>query len=282
MDTEEKMTRKDIEKLWSRLEDVPVDNDDKTESDFHVWPAGTYKYDIWHWFDQMYWEWGGVNALLYGDSALSKIYWVVLRLSFATDGDFRISLDGLKSFIDSRMGAKAPFYEFWCKELLTDKDTFDCERQVIQLEVGLPYEARKIEDTGNVEGSWLTLYRKCWMHDAIDEVLKPAYLWLFAEMSIANHHGLSSYLMFEPFQPFDFVDGEYSTPRIGQFKDGIMWTPKVPFMSGNYGDSWAQWELRMGDANCDYGEWARLGEAAEKAQKTWEETYVKEELNDED
>lgn len=282
MDAEKKMTKKELEELWSRFKDVPVDNDDKTGLDFHIWPAGTDKYEICEWFDEFYSEWGGVKALVYGASALPKIYRIVLRLSFATDGDFRISLDGLKSFIDSRLGIKAPFYEFWCKELLGDAGTFDCERQVIQLEVGLPYEATEIEDSGEVSGSWFTLYRKDWMRDAIDEVMKPAYLWLFAEMSIANHHGLSSYLMFEPFQPFDFVDGEYAVPRVGQFKDGIMWTPKVPFMSGNYGDSWVQWELRMGDADCDHKEWVRRGEAARKSQKAWEEEYIKEELENDD
>lgn len=280
MDAEKKMTKKELEELWAKLGDVPVDNDDKTESGFHIWPAGTDKYEIWRWFDEMYSKWGGVNALVYGDSALPKIYSVVLRLSFATDGDFRINLDGLKSFIDSRLGCKAPFYEFSCRELLTE-ETAGHERQVIQLKVWLPYEGTKIEDTGKVSGSWIPLCRARWMHDAIDEVMKSAYLWLFAEMSIANRHGMSSYLMFEPFQPFEF-NGECATPRVGQFKNGIVWTPKDPFMSGNYGDSWSQWELRMGDANCDREEWVRRGVAAKKAQKTWEEKYIKEELENDD
>lgn len=38
--------------LWESLEDVTLNMKDEINSDFHIWPAGTYKEDIWHWFDR--------------------------------------------------------------------------------------------------------------------------------------------------------------------------------------------------------------------------------------
>jgi hypothetical protein len=42
--------RKALE-AWIELADVPVDEDDNTESEFKHFPVGTSKFDIWHWFE---------------------------------------------------------------------------------------------------------------------------------------------------------------------------------------------------------------------------------------
>ncbi|WP_308990437.1 hypothetical protein QLS71_003000 [Mariniflexile litorale] len=42
----------DLEKMWSAFADIPFNLDDEIESDFYCWEKGTYRFDIWHWFDQ--------------------------------------------------------------------------------------------------------------------------------------------------------------------------------------------------------------------------------------
>jgi len=41
----------DLEKLWDEFSDVPIDSDDSIDVDFYYWEKGTYRFDIWHWFD---------------------------------------------------------------------------------------------------------------------------------------------------------------------------------------------------------------------------------------
>lgn len=46
------MTIRELEKMWSALGDVPINSDDEIEFDFYYWKKGTYRFDIWHWFDE--------------------------------------------------------------------------------------------------------------------------------------------------------------------------------------------------------------------------------------
>lgn len=41
-----------LPELWKRFEDVTVNSDDEIEQDFLSFPAGTSKFDVWHWFDE--------------------------------------------------------------------------------------------------------------------------------------------------------------------------------------------------------------------------------------
>ena len=45
------MTDAEIEKLWDELEDVPIDEDECLDVDWHSWSKGTHREEIWHWFD---------------------------------------------------------------------------------------------------------------------------------------------------------------------------------------------------------------------------------------
>lgn len=38
--------------LWEKLGDIPVNVDDEIEINFLGFPAGTLKFDVWHWFDE--------------------------------------------------------------------------------------------------------------------------------------------------------------------------------------------------------------------------------------
>lgn len=41
-----------LEKMWERFGDIPTNLDDEIEIDFYWWKKGTYRFDIWHWFDE--------------------------------------------------------------------------------------------------------------------------------------------------------------------------------------------------------------------------------------
>lgn len=51
----------ELETLWKLFGDVTINNDDEIEEDFIDFPAGTYRFEIWHWFDELYSK--GVKAL---------------------------------------------------------------------------------------------------------------------------------------------------------------------------------------------------------------------------
>lgn len=54
----------EIEALWDGLTDVPMNPDtERIEEDYYIWPAGTYREDIWYWFDENYSK--GVYWLMY-------------------------------------------------------------------------------------------------------------------------------------------------------------------------------------------------------------------------
>ena len=41
-----------LEELWDKFSEVPVNNNDEIEEDFLFFPAGTSKFEVWHWFDE--------------------------------------------------------------------------------------------------------------------------------------------------------------------------------------------------------------------------------------
>lgn len=42
----------DLEKLWNEFSNIPINIEDEIEEDFYCWKKGTYRFDIWHWFDE--------------------------------------------------------------------------------------------------------------------------------------------------------------------------------------------------------------------------------------
>jgi hypothetical protein len=47
-----KLNDTEIERLWDELEDVPIDEDECLDVDWHSWSKGTHREEIWHWFDE--------------------------------------------------------------------------------------------------------------------------------------------------------------------------------------------------------------------------------------
>lgn len=42
-----------VEELWDNLADVPIDPEtEELDESYYIWPKGTDKEDIWHWFDE--------------------------------------------------------------------------------------------------------------------------------------------------------------------------------------------------------------------------------------
>jgi len=49
--------------LWHDFSDIPINDLDEIETPFLHFPAGTCRFDVWHWFDER-WP-GGVHELLF-------------------------------------------------------------------------------------------------------------------------------------------------------------------------------------------------------------------------
>ncbi len=41
-----------LEKIWEEFGNIPTNSDDEIETDFYWWEKGTYRLDIWQWFDE--------------------------------------------------------------------------------------------------------------------------------------------------------------------------------------------------------------------------------------
>lgn len=64
LDSDSSFTDPDLEQLWDAFGDTPINDLDEIEEPFLDFPAGTYRFDIWHWFDERYSK--GVYFLAYG------------------------------------------------------------------------------------------------------------------------------------------------------------------------------------------------------------------------
>ncbi len=45
------ITDENLEKLWDKLTDIPTNDSDEIDQQFYNWPVGTFREDIWKWFD---------------------------------------------------------------------------------------------------------------------------------------------------------------------------------------------------------------------------------------
>ena len=64
LDSDGSFTDYDLEQLWDAFGDIPINDLDEIEEPFLDFPAGTCRFDIWHWFDERYSK--GVYFLAYG------------------------------------------------------------------------------------------------------------------------------------------------------------------------------------------------------------------------
>jgi len=52
-----------VKDLWSKLGDIPIDEDECIEEDFLHFARGTDRYTIWHWFEDTFYT--QVHDLMY-------------------------------------------------------------------------------------------------------------------------------------------------------------------------------------------------------------------------
>lgn len=45
-------TLSELNKLWGKLGDVPINEDEEIDISFLHFPKGTDRYTIWHWFEE--------------------------------------------------------------------------------------------------------------------------------------------------------------------------------------------------------------------------------------
>lgn len=61
-----------LKSLWNEFGKVPMDPETECiEEDWRGWKAGTFREDIWHWFDERHSK--GVVYLMYGEGRGKKI-----------------------------------------------------------------------------------------------------------------------------------------------------------------------------------------------------------------
>ena len=65
-----KLPKETVESAWKRFGDTPIGEDDCILQPFSIefgWKyiEGTDRFDIWHDFDELYADWGGVHALMF-------------------------------------------------------------------------------------------------------------------------------------------------------------------------------------------------------------------------
>lgn len=61
--TNNKITDRELEKMWDEFTDVHVDEDACLVNDWMYWEKGTHREEIWHWFDERHSK--GVYWLVY-------------------------------------------------------------------------------------------------------------------------------------------------------------------------------------------------------------------------
>lgn len=43
----------ELQEMWDKFSNTPINSDDEIEIAFYFWEAGTSRFEIWHWFDKL-------------------------------------------------------------------------------------------------------------------------------------------------------------------------------------------------------------------------------------
>lgn len=60
---DKKYSDEQLEEMWLNLGDISIDEDENIDDDFMFWGKGTFREDIWCWFDEKHSK--GVVWLMY-------------------------------------------------------------------------------------------------------------------------------------------------------------------------------------------------------------------------
>jgi hypothetical protein len=59
----EEISVEELEELWRQNANICIDGNECIDTPFHIWPTGTPREEIWHWFDERHPK--GVYYLIY-------------------------------------------------------------------------------------------------------------------------------------------------------------------------------------------------------------------------
>lgn len=51
---EKTLSQEELSQLWTKLGNIPVNDDETIDELFHIWEAGTPREEVWQWFDQRF------------------------------------------------------------------------------------------------------------------------------------------------------------------------------------------------------------------------------------
>ena len=46
------MSLAELEKMWKEFSNISISSNDEIEEDYYWWEKGTYRFEVWHWFDE--------------------------------------------------------------------------------------------------------------------------------------------------------------------------------------------------------------------------------------
>lgn len=46
------MSIAELEKMWKEFSNISINSNDEIEEDYYWWGKGTYRFEVWHWFDE--------------------------------------------------------------------------------------------------------------------------------------------------------------------------------------------------------------------------------------
>lgn len=92
------LTGLDYKTLWEELGDVPVDENENIDVDWRQFPKGTFREDIWHWFEE---EYGiSVGELINGEEAVEEMPWEEKGEEKEEGYAFSVTKEGLSKISD--------------------------------------------------------------------------------------------------------------------------------------------------------------------------------------
>jgi len=48
------LNKKLAEQLWDKLKDIPINDNEEIDEDWHIFSKGTNREEIWQWFEETY------------------------------------------------------------------------------------------------------------------------------------------------------------------------------------------------------------------------------------
>lgn len=141
---EPQMGKSTIEALWQEFGNCCIDDNDRIDSPWCGWEAGTDRFEIWHWFDAQYAQWGGVHALAYPGERVDNSRCPVC-------GSWKVEGDEINIFPN---GASQCCYCHNCGSDWIDVYRFETCEEIYVSEAWKAHEKRMKEESPRWKEAW--------------------------------------------------------------------------------------------------------------------------------